>query len=173
MSRLSRSVRIVVAGLFAVAAVTVFAASPASAAVTASLVDNGDGTATLTYSGTAPGDSIVVLGLPAATNCTTQIGPFDADFFLSSDAQDPGGAMPASPFTIQVGTPAYKLVPGSGSGPVTIAAGTYNICLHNLVGQAQVTVLQQLQVTLGSVAPTTTTTTTAPAADPVAPSFTG
>ena len=173
MSRLSRSVRIVVAGLFAVAAVTVFASSPASAAVTASLVDNGDGTATLTYSGTAQGDAVVVLGLPAATNCTTQIGPFDADFFLASDPQAPGGAMPASPFTFSAGTSAYKIAAGPGSGPVTIAAGTYNICIQNLVGQAQVTVLQQLQVTLGSVTPTSSTTTTAAAADPVAPSFTG
>lgn len=171
MSSLSRSIRIVVSGLFAVAAVTVFAASPASAAVTASLVNNGDGTATLTYSGTSPGDDLVVLGLPSSTTCTSQTGPFDACFFLGSTPQAPGGAMGASPLSLQVGTPAYKLVAGPGSGPITIAAGTYNICLHNLVGQSQVTVLQQLQVTIGSVVPTTTTT--AAASDPVAPSFTG
>lgn len=169
MSRFSRPVRIVVAGLLAVFALSVFAASPANAAVTASLVDNADGTATVTHSGTAPGDAVVVLGLPSGTTCTSQTSPFNADFFLSSDAQAPGGAMGASPLTLQVGTPAYKLAGGPGSGPVTIAAGTYNVCLHNLVGQAQATVLQQLEITFGAVAPTTT----APAVDPVAPSFTG
>ncbi len=162
--------RIAAAGLLAVSALTIFGASPASAAATGSLVDNGDGTATLTYSGVTTGDNVVLLGLPSGTTCTAQTGPFNATFFLATDPLAPGGAMPANPMTIQAGTSAY--LTGTPSGPLTIAAGTYNLCVQNLISQQGPTVLQQLQVTLGSVAPTTTTTT-APAADPVAPAFTG
>jgi hypothetical protein len=170
MSRFSRSVRIAVAGLLAVSALTIFGASPASAAATGSLVDNGDGSATITYSGVTVGDDVVVLGLPSGTTCTAQTGPFNATFFLTTDPQAPGGAMPASPMTIQAGTSAFST--GNPPGAMTIAAGTYNLCVQNLISQQSATVVQQLQVTLGSVAPTTTTTT-APAADPVAPAFTG
>ena len=171
MSRFSRSVRIALAALLAVSALTVFGASPASAAATGSLVDNGDGTATLTYSGQTLNENISVLGLPSGTTCTTQSRPPSATFFLTSDTQAPGGAMPSNPFTIQVGTTAYTVFGGS-PGPVTIAAGSYNFCVQSYdVGTQVVTVIQQLEVTLGSVAPTTTTT--APAADPVTPAFTG
>ncbi len=171
MSRFSRPVRIAAAGLLAVSALTIFGASPASAAVTGSLVDNGNGTATLTYAGVAAGDNVVVLGLPSGTSCTTATSPSGATFFLSSDAQAPGGAMPASPLTIEAGMAAFSTNPSPG--PVTIAAGTYNLCIHNVVNgnPMVITVLDELEVTLGAVAPTTTTT--APAADPVAPSFTG
>ncbi len=167
MSRLSRWARIAVAGLLAVSALIVFSASPASAAATGSLVDNGDGTATLTYSGSTSTDFIVLLGLPSGTTCTAASTPPGATFFLTSSPSTP------SPITIQTGTSANSLSVNP-PGPVTVAAGTYNLCVHNYISQlCAATVLQQLEVTIGSVAPTTTTTTTAPAADPVAPSFTG
>ncbi|MSX34123.1 MAG: hypothetical protein F2784_04285, partial [Actinobacteria bacterium] len=51
MSRFSRPVRNAVAGLLAISALTIFGVSPASAAATASMVDNGDGSVTVTYSG--------------------------------------------------------------------------------------------------------------------------
>lgn len=172
MSRLSRWARIAVAGLLAVSALTVFGASPASAAATGSLVDNGDGTATLTYSGSTATDYIVLLGLPSGTTCTAGSTPPGAMFFLTSSPQATGGGMTASPMTIQTGTSAYSLSV-SPPGPVTVAAGTYNLCVHNYISQQGATVLQQLEVTIGSVTPTTTSTTTAPAADPVTPAFTG
>jgi len=165
-----RSIRRVLAGVLAVSVLTIFGASPAGAAATASVVDNANGSAIYTYAVTTSSDNVVVLGLPSGTTCTAQTTPANATFFLTSDPQAPGGAMPASPVTIQAGTAAYGPLGGGGYGPVTIAAGTYNICLHNLISQQAATVLQQLQVTLGTVAPTTTT---APAADPVTPTYTG
>jgi len=172
MGTLQRIARVLGATALLTAVGIGFAGS-AAAAATASIVDNGNGTATLTYSGVAAGDNVVVLGLPSGTPCTTAISPGDATFFVSSDAQAPGGAMPPSPLTIETGLAAFSVSPSPG--PVTIAAGTYNLCIHNVVDNPMViTVLDELEMTLGAVAPTTTTTsTTAPAADPVAPAFTG
>jgi hypothetical protein len=173
MGTLQRIARVLGATALLTAVGIGFAGS-AAAAATASIVDNGNGTATLTYSGVAFGDNVVVLGLPSGTPCTTAISPGDATFFVSSDAQAPGGAMPPSPLTIETGLAAFSVSPSPG--PVTIAAGTYNLCIHNVVAgnPMVVTVLDELEMTLGAVAPTTTTTsTTAPAADPVAPAFTG
>ncbi|CAB4580684.1 MAG: hypothetical protein F2947_01060 [Actinobacteria bacterium] len=177
MSRFSRPVRNAVAGLLAISALTIFGVSPASAAATASMVDNGDGSVTVTYSGAAPGDSIVFMGLPSGTTCSSQIPPASGLFFVTTDVSSPLSArMAASPATFTSGTAVFN--GGGGGNPpgaTTIAAGVYNVCLLRIYSQQPNTVIQQMQVTLGTVTPTTsaTTSTTAPAADPVAPAFTG
>ena len=175
MSRFSRSVRIAVAGLLAVSALTVFSASPASAAATGTLTADGSGGLVVTYSGVAQNDNLDLVVQVAGTPCSTN--PADEIAFLTTDSgAPPQYQLLASPASIVVGTSMFMLTnnpPGSGPLP----AGTYTFCLVNNTGQPPLIVVTQLDMTLGQVPVTTTTapttTTTAPAADLVAPSFTG
>lgn len=173
MSRFSRPVRLAGAGLLAVSALTVFGASPASAAATGTLTPDGSGGLVVTYSGTAQNDIldfvVQVAGTPCATNSANEIA-----VLVSYPGVPPQFELPASPASIVVGTSMYfnNL---QGNGP--LPAGPYTFCLVNRTGQPPSIVVAQIDMTLSQVPVTTTTapttTTTAPAADPVAPSFTG
>ena len=169
MSRFSRTGRFAAAAALAIAAVTFFAVSPASAS-TGSLADIGNGTLLVTYS-PSPGTSQNSINLeiyPSTSSC----GSFaDTLAVISSDPQAPAAAqIAASPATIAVGSTAYAL--NQGVQPFTFANSDYLFCLYG----SQANLLGSLTMTLGQATPTTTaapTTTTAPAVDPVAPSFTG
>ena len=172
MSRLSRSVRIAVAGLFAVSALIIFGASPASAA-TGSLVDDGNGGLVVTYS-SSPGDYIVLEIRASGSSCS---GGGMADAVLANDPQAPQLAqIAASPVTIVAGSTAFGI---QSQGAYTLAATSYTFCLMPQSYVLPVTPLAQVTMTLGQGAPTTTSTTTAPsttttaAGTPVAPAFTG
>jgi hypothetical protein len=167
MSRFARSVRIAVAGLLAVSALTVFGASPASAAATGSLANDGNGGLVVTYSGTTPTNTIDLEIHPVGTNCDQ----VTALALLSAGSPNfpPQAIMAASPATIVVGTTAFQLSPTPG-GTFTVAATAYKFCLFVGDGVNQGTLIDQLTMTIGQATPITTT---APAADPVAPSFTG
>jgi hypothetical protein len=172
MSRLSRSVRIAVAGLFAVSAVIIFGASPASAA-TGSLVDDGNGGLVVTYS-SSPGDYIVLEIHTSGSGCSS---PASTLAVLSNDPSAPQLAqIAASPVTIVAGSTAFGI---QSQGAYTLAATSYTFCLMPQSFVLPVTPLAQVTMTLGQGAPTTTSTTTAPsttttaAGTPVAPAFTG
>jgi hypothetical protein len=174
MSRLSRSVRIAVAGLFAVSALTIFGASPASAA-TGSLVDDGNGGLVVTYSSpTGPGDYVVLEVRPSGSSCSVQQ---QAVAVLSNDPGAPQLAqIAASPATIVDGMTAYEIAPNNGA-TFTFGPVSYTFCLLDYSQGPNL--LAQLTMTIGQGAPTTTTTTTVPSttttasATPVAPAFTG
>ena len=55
----------VVASALFVSTAVVFAASPANAAGTGSMVDNGDGSMTVTWTASAPGDSVLINFYPS------------------------------------------------------------------------------------------------------------
>ncbi len=172
MSRLSRSVRIAVAGLLAVSAVIIFGASPASAA-TGSLVDDGNGGLVVTYS-SSPGDYIVLEIHTSGSGCSS---PASTLAVLSNDPNAPQLAqIAASPVTIVAGSTAFGI---QSQGAYTLAATSYTFCLMPQSYVLPVTPLAQVTMTLGQVSPTTTSTTTAPsttttaAGTPVAPAFTG
>jgi hypothetical protein len=182
MSRFSRSVRIAVAGLLAVSALTIFGASPASAAATASMVDNGNGSITVTYSGVVPGSNgfdVVLAFMSQGATCPVNAYPNPNLFSLYANSMG-GGApvMAASPATIGVGT---SVMGPNGPGAVPLTSGNYQACLYTQVNSgANITYTNagSLAVTIGQVTPTTTATTSSPttttaAGTPVAPAFTG
>ena len=176
MSRFSRTGRFAAAAALAISAVTLFAVSPASAVVTVtgSLANDGNGGLLVTYS-PSPGTPSVGINLEvysSTSNCGTYS---DTLAVISSDPQAPAEAqIAASPATLVVGSSGYALQQGA-SQPFTLTNSDYLFCLSDNMGN----LLQSLTMTIGQAAPTTTTTvaptttTTAPAADPVAPSFTG
>jgi hypothetical protein len=173
MSRLSRSVRIAVAGLLAVSAVIIFGASPASAA-TGSLVDDGNGGLVVTYSSPTNQDYVVLEIHPTTSNCNSAQ---NALAVLTNDPSAPQAAqIAASPATIVEGTTAFN---PQTQGAYTMAATSYLFCLMPNSFVMPITPLDQLTMTLGQGAPNTTSTTTAPsttttaAGTPVAPAFTG
>ena len=173
MSRLSRSVRLAVAGLLAVSALVIFGASPASAA-TGSLVDDGNGGLVVTYSSPAgPGDYVVLEIRASGSSCS---GGGMADAVLANDPNAPQLAqIAASPVTIVAGSTAFGI---QSQGAFTLAATSYTFCLMPQSFVLPVTPLAELTMTLGQGAPTTSSTTapsttTTAAADPVAPAFTG
>jgi hypothetical protein len=123
-----------------------------------SIVDNGNGTATATYTG-----DVDLYLLTAGSTCPDpQSGNLNSVYILSTQ-NPPQQALAASPALIQVGTPAM-----TGNGPRTIAAGAYQACMYP--GVPAGALLSGLEVNIGQVAPTTTTTS---GTDPVVPAFTG
>ena len=127
---------------------------------TGSLTDNGNGTMTVTYSG-----SIVGFLLPSGSVCAAflTVRPNNFNYILAPDAP-PGGQLAASPAVIAVGTPLMGM---GDPTPVPVTAGAYEACLYESVGPGG-QLLSSLAVTIGTVTPTT-----APSGDPVAPAFTG
>ncbi len=173
MSRFSRQARMAVAGVLLLSTAVVFAVSPASAAATGSLANDGNGGMVVTYSGAIAGDGVALEIHQVGSNCD----PGNALAVLSAGGNVPPAAqMAASPATIVVGTTAYELSPALGA-TFTVAAIAYEFCLFGTTGQG--TLIDQLTMTIGQVSPTTTSTTTAPsttttaAGTPVAPAFTG
>ena len=173
MSRFSRSVRLAVAGLLTVSALTVFGASPASAA-TGSLVDDGNGGLVVTYSSPTNQDYVVLEIHPTTSNCSSAQ---NALAVLTNDPSAPQAAqIAASPATIVEGTTAFN---PQTQGAYTMAATSYLFCLMPNSFVMPITPLAQLTMTIGQASPTTTSTTTAPsttttaAGTPVAPAFTG
>jgi hypothetical protein len=124
-----------------------------------SIVDNGNGTATVTYSG-----DVLVYLLSAGSTCPDLgniAGPYE---YVLSRENPPQAALAASPALIEDGTMAM-----TSGGPRSIAAGTYQACMYAGNGPSAALV-SDLEVNIGQVAPTTTTTS---GTDPVVPAFTG
>ena len=183
MSRFTRTTRMVVASAFFVSAVVLFAATPANAEATGSMVNNGDGTMTLTWATPSQGDNVALNFFASGTTCPENASPFGSPMYLTGTTQNmppmpPGSSEPAvltaSPTVLSVGTTVNEWgAMTAGSGAIT--AGSYVACLYlGLLGGP----VQSLEITFGVAAATTTTTTTTTIAggasgDPVTPAFTG
>lgn len=129
-----------------------------------SLVDNGDGSMTVTYSPATQPSSVWVSLFPSGTTCNPGGVPTGRLFLLGPDI--PYNPLSSSPAVVAAGTGA--MTGAQPYGATTIAAGSYQACMYFNSGQ-QTTLEQSLAVTLGVLTPTTT----APAGDPVVPAFTG
>lgn len=124
-----------------------------------SIVDNGDGTATATYSG-----DVLIYLLTAGSTCPDPNTVGGAYQYVLSGQNPPQAALAASPALIQAGTMAMTSVRATA-----IAAGTYQACMYAGSGPSSA-LLTGLEVNLGQVAPTSTTTG---GSDQVVPAFAG
>lgn len=127
-----------------------------------SIVDNGNGSMTITYDPTSPNENMWVSIFPSGTTCASvPASPTGRVYVLTPDA--PYSPIGASPVVVAAGSPAMTGV--SPYASATIAAGSYQACMYfSLNGQG--TLVQALPITFSEVAPT-------PTPDPIAPSFTG
>ena len=149
---------------------------PAPAPRNDTLVDNGDGSMTVTFDPVVGMQEVYLNIYPSGTTCSSNGNPLGRLYVLSTSPMLP--EQMASPATIAAGSTAFI----AASGPpteTTIAAGSYEACLYFNSGTAGTELVQSLAVTLAEVTPTTSTTTspesttTSPAGDPVVPAFTG
>ena len=137
---------------------------PAASPRNDSLVNNGDGSMTITYAPTSGQESVWVSFYPSGTTCPANANPTGRLYVASPAA--PSNPLPASPVVMAANFPVSA--GQAPNGATTIPAGAYQACMYYNSGQ-QTVLEQSLVVTLGVVTPTTT----APAGDPVAPVFTG
>ena len=184
MSRFTRSTRMVVASALFVSTAVVFAASPANAAGTGSMVDNGDGSMTVTWTASAPTDSVLINFYPSGTTCPQIADGINVSFSIEGGTGV--SAVPklgASPTLLSAGSSVRGGLPPAS---MQIPAGPRMACLYGRDGQNLAPLLQSLPITFAAVAPTTTTTSTSTSTststttaaggasgDPVAPAFTG
>ncbi|MCX6511141.1 MAG: hypothetical protein NT081_10085 [Actinobacteria bacterium] len=178
MSRFTRSARMAVAGALFLSTAVLFAASPASAAASGDMVNNNDGSMTVTWSAVGF-ESIAINFYASGTSCpaTNNIAAAGTLFYINGGSGMMAPALSASPSLLSAGS-AVK-IPFSMT-PSQISAGSYLACLYLNDGQGNSVLDQSLEITFAVVAPTTTTTTTtAPsttttaASTSVAPAFTG
>ena len=123
-----------------------------------SIVDNGNNTATVTYSG-----NIVLFLMAPGSTCAPTIGNGPVVYLYVGDSmQQSPFPLPASPFTLSTST--LLGVPGQGGPPPApgpVAAGAYQACMYDTTAYPS-PLLTSAAVNLG-----------APTPDPVTPSFTG
>jgi len=180
MSRFTRSTRTVVASALFVSTAVVFAASPANAAGTGSMVDNGDGSMTVTWTASAP-DSVKINFYPSGATCPQFADGINVSFNIEGGTGVPVPKLGASPALLSAGSSVRGGMPPAS---MQIPAGPRMACLYGRDGQNLAPLLQSLPITFAAVAPTTTTTTTTlptttttiaggAAGDPVTPAFTG
>lgn len=169
MKVISKSARVLVAAALLLLGVIGFSGS-AGAVSTGSVVNNGAGGVTITYTADQ-GDGISILVYNSSSTCSTGFPPQPLYFLNTSSPQAP--ILGPSPFTLD-GTTTVR----QGGPNTTIPTGSYQFCLYAEAG-GSFTLLSSVQTTIGTVTPTTTSpssttsTSTDPAADPVAPTFTG
>ncbi len=108
----------------AIGLTSIVSAIPAFAA-TGSIIDNGNGTITATYSGFTLAELFICDTSIAASSCT----PINATYVYGG-AGGPGNSLAASPATISAGMSARTGNAG-GYSATTIAAGTYNVKLFD------------------------------------------
>lgn len=136
---------------------------------TGSLVNNGDGTVTLTYAHVTEQHNVYVIFAPVNTTCAVdpQTMLTAQTLFLATSPEYSN--ITASPMLIQAGTAAWSF-PGlpTAEGPVesTLPAGSYQTCLYGDTAQ-DFGLLSSAAMEVGAVpAP-------APAPAPVVPAYTG
>ena len=141
-------------------------ATPAGALATASVVDNGNGSITVTYAGTGGSDHILVVWRDAALTCSSS--PAAIQPFLYIVGTDTPQAIPPSPAVLNAGT--NVLGPGSAS-PMPLPAGNYRVCVYVLDYANQANDALVAQVAWNLTPPTTPST---PGNTPqVPPAYTG
>ena len=146
-------------------------------AVSASVVDNGDGTMTLTYANANPDEAqfVALFLLTAGSTCPPEVLAAPADpatqFVLTNSN---GLALPPSPVVIGPGTPAYKFaLPNPLPETTTIAPADYEACLYYPTGEDDTLLQQSLAVSLEKPTPPPAPEPPAPEPAPVHPAFTG
>jgi len=171
----------VVASALFVSTAVVFAASPANAAGTGSMVDNGDGSMTVTWTASAPTDSVLINFYPSGTTCPQFADGINVSFNIEGGTGVSVPKLGASPTLLSAGSSVRGGLPPAS---MQIPVGPRMACLYGRDGQNLAPLLQSLPITFAAVAPTTTTTTTTlptttttiaggAAGDPVTPAFTG
>jgi hypothetical protein len=131
-----------------------------------SLVDNGNGSMTVTFD-PVTGMEEVFLGIfPSGTTCSPFGSPTGRLYVLSTSPQLP--VQMTSPTILAAGSTAYiSGIDGRVTGLSKIAAGSYQACLYFRSSMSEL--VQSLAITFSEV----TTSTTASGTDPVTPAFTG
>jgi len=146
-------------------------ATPAGALATASVVDNGNGSITVTHAGAAAGllgSNVLVALRDASLTCSTNFNPY---LYILDANGETGAPLASSPAVVTAGTSAG---PAGSPNPVPIAAGNYRVCVVVLdyANPANDSVVGDLLATIGN--PTTPTTPTTPGNAPqVSPAYTG
>jgi hypothetical protein len=144
---------------------------------TGSLVDNGDGTVTLTYANVDPNadggevkDVYVIFAPTGATCAADPISMVNDETLILSTASSFSN-ITASPMLIQAGT-AVVSIPGFPTNPAvvpsTLPAGTYQTCLYGSSAEDPGFALLSSAPLAISAAPAP-----APAPEPVVPAYTG
>ena len=133
------------------------------------LVDNGDGSMTVTFDPLQVPQSVFINIFPSGTTCSPFASPVGRLYVLTSSNAVPTPM--TSPTTIAAGSPAYTFA-GTIATSTTIDAGAYQACFYFIPSNAPPDLVESLAITLAEVTPTTSTTTS-PAGDPVVPAFTG
>ena len=141
---------------------------PAPAPRNDTLVDNGDGSMTVTFDPLQVTQSVFINIFPSGTTCSPFANPVGRLYVLTSSNAVPTPM--TSPTTIAAGSPAYTFA-GMIATSTTIAAGAYQACFYFISSNGP-DLVESLAITLAEVTPTTSTTTS-PAGDPVVPAFTG
>ena len=142
---------------------------PAPAPRNDTLVDNGDGSMTVTFDPMQVPQSVFINIFPSGTTCSPFANPVGRLYVLTSSNAVPTPM--TSPTTIAAGSPAYTFA-GMIPTSTTIAAGAYQACFYFIQSSGAPDLVESLAITLAEVTPTTSTTTS-PAGDPVVPAFTG
>jgi len=173
-TRLAAATALVVGAFFVVPGSTAGAVEPTTTTTippvaTGSLVDNGDGTATLTYADldTPSGRILTLVLLPSGATCGA--APQDSfsatSLILSSQAVGVAG-LTASPMLISTANSmlSFPEWPGSLPVPVTLPAADYQSCLYLSAEATGFALASSAPITIGG---------SAPAPEPVAPAYTG
>ena len=183
MSRFSKVSRAVVAALLAVAAVGV-ASGPSGAdpLPTGSLVDDGNGSVTMTYDGPSDGWYLILFDDGSPCPVGTEESPGNPAVFASATYGATGALAPwlgLTSLTLSEGVDIGFL---DDSSIAPLPSGTYQFCLNTLVGggiaffsvaglEAEIGAPEPEPTTTTTAAPTTTTTEAAVA--PATPRYTG
>jgi hypothetical protein len=135
---------------------------------TGSLVDNGDGTATLTYADldTLSGRLLNLVFLPSGATCGA--APQDSFSATSLILSSQAVGFPASPMLISTATSVISFPEWPGSLPklVTLPAGDYQSCLYLSADASGFALTSSARLTIAESAPE-------PEPEPVAPAYTG
>lgn len=117
---------------------------------TASVVDNGDGSMTITYTG-----AIFGLMLPAGSVCADPLlQPSGFDYLLRPSGRAP---LAASPAVVQEGTLLLGFDAANQLGSTPVVAGDYQVCVYDQLGRPNGDpLIASAAVTMGT--PTTSTT---------------
>ena len=166
MRLISKSARAVVATAVLIVGVIAIGGS-ADAVTTGSVVNNGAGGVTVTYSADQ-GVGVTVLVYGSSATCSTGFPPQPLYFLNTGSPQPP--VLGPSPFTLD-GTVTVR----QGGPNTTIPNGLYMFCLYSEDGGTFV-LLSSVLTTIGTVTPTTTVPTSTSSTTtvvPVTPSITG
>lgn len=138
---------------------------------TGSLVDNGDGTATLTYADldTGSGRILMLVLLPSGATCGAE--PQDSFSATSLILSSQAVGFPASPILISTATSVISFPewPGSLPAPVTLPAADYQSCLYISTDGSEIALTSSAPITIAESAPEPEPV----APEPVAPAYTG